>query len=124
MSVTAADVQAQEPFERAAGTDHGSYRAQAGTDFRVTRGDAIVVLRLASVSDDQRLGEFQQFSLYFHGPPAALLTQGIYLLDHDVLGTLALFIVPILGSNQERIVYEACFNRRVPGDAVAKGVGE
>lgn len=116
-----ADVQAQQAFARAAGTDHAGYRAQAGSDFRVTRGDDTVPLRLASVSDEQRLGEFQQFSLYFHGPPAALLTQGIYLLDHDVIGTLALFLVPILGSNQERIVYEACFNRRVPADAVAKG---
>ena len=116
-----ADVQAQQAFERAAGTDHAGYRAQTGSDFRVTRGDDTVLLRLASVSDEQRLGEFQQFSLYFHGPPAALLPQGIYLLDHDVIGTLALFLVPILGSNQERIVYEACFNRRVPVHAVAKG---
>jgi hypothetical protein len=119
--VTAADSQAQELFDRAARTGHGAYCDQAGTDFRVTSGDTTVLLRLISVSDEQRFGEFQQFSLYFHGSPAALLPQGIYQLAHDVLGTLALFIVPILGSNDERIVYEACFNRRVPEGATTEG---
>lgn len=118
--MTGAAAPAHEPFDRAAGTGHDAYRAQSGTDFNVTRGDGTVALRLASVSDEQRVGEFQQFSLYFHGPPAALLPQGIHLLEHDVLGTLALFLVPILGSNHERIVYEACFNQRVTADAVLK----
>jgi hypothetical protein len=51
--------------------------------------------------------------------PAALraqlrmLPQGTYSFRHDTLGEFLLFIVPVVGSNDERIVYEACFNRRV-----------
>ena len=33
---------------------------------------------------------------------------------HDALGTLELFIVPVLGSNHERIVYQACLSRPLP----------
>jgi hypothetical protein len=103
----------REPFDRAAQTEPGEYREQVGTIFEVEHSDGAIPLRLASVSDERISHDFVQFSLFFHGPPARLLSQGIYYFGHATLGRLALFIVPILGSNHERIVYEACFNRRV-----------
>jgi hypothetical protein len=102
-----------DPFDAAARLEPQDYRAQVDTVFDVEHADGAIPLRLASVSADVVAGGFQQFSLFFHGPPARLLVQGIYMLRHQALGTLALFIVPILGSTRERIVYEACFNRTV-----------
>jgi hypothetical protein len=103
---------ARQPFDAAARTEPHAFRAQIDTGFEVEHADGPIPLRLASVSDDVVVSGFLQFSLFFHGPPARLLPQGIYVLRHETLGALALFIVPILGSTRERIVYEACFNRR------------
>lgn len=122
MTTTANTLNAREPFDRAAHTEPHAYRAHAGTDFFVDAPHGQVALRLDRVSDERVTGGFRQYSLYFHGPPAQLLPQGIYLFTHDTLGALALFIVPVLGSNHERIVYEACFNQRVnSGGAVVQG---
>ena len=103
----------QEAFHRAAQTEAADYRAHVDTVFEVDDAEGSIPLRLVKVSDDPVVDGFTRFSLYFHGPPSRLLQQGIYVLRHASLGELALFIVPILGSNLDRIVYEACFNRRV-----------
>ena len=71
-------------------------------------------MRLIEVSDGRSGGGFQRFSVLFYGPPDRPLVQGTYTFHHEVLGSLALFIVPVLGSNAERLVYEACFSQPVP----------
>jgi hypothetical protein len=120
-SVIRADPE-QGAFHRAARTVPRDYRAQIDTLFEVEGAEGPIPLRLVRISDDVVINGFLQFSLFFHGPPARLLPQGIYVLGHPSLGALALFIVPILGSNHERIVYEACFNRRVtPADPQGAG---
>ena len=48
------------------------------------------------------------FSLLFRGPVTPVLPQRIYRLDHDALGALDLFLVPI-GPRDGGIVYEAIF---------------
>ena len=50
----------------------------------------------------------QQFSLFFRGPPAPQLSQGTWELDHDGMGQLALFLVP-LAPEGEGARYEAAF---------------
>lgn len=49
------------------------------------------------------------FTLVFRGPAAAAFPQGIYLLQHPVLGSLELFLVPI-GPDAQGMCYEANFN--------------
>jgi len=51
----------------------------------------------------------QQFSLIFRGPPQQLLEQATWALAHPVLGTLAIFLVP-LGRDAAGIDYQAIFN--------------
>jgi hypothetical protein len=99
-----------------------AYREHVGATFAVHGVDEAVPLRLVEVSEPRVASGFRQFSLYFHGPPSAVLPQGIYTLAHPALGPLALFIVPILGSNHERIVYEACFNQRVSAAGTPESV--
>jgi len=118
--VIADDDAAREPFDRAARTTPAEYGAHTGSEFRATTSGGTITLRLASLSAGRVVDGFEQFSLFFHGPADALLQQGIYILEHDRLGALALFLVPILGSNRERIVYEACFNRPVMPEAGAE----
>lgn len=79
-----------------------------------TLADAIP-LELAAATDLQSLGRDssprqQPFSLLFLGPVSRqYLLQRIYRLEHDQLGGLDLFLVP-LGPEGGRMRYEAVFN--------------
>jgi hypothetical protein len=50
----------------------------------------------------------QPFSLVFRAAKEVVLPQRIYQLEHDTMGTLELFLVPI-GPDQEGMRYEAVF---------------
>jgi len=50
----------------------------------------------------------RQFSLLFGGPGDPQLSQGIWELDHDEMGALALFLVPI-GKDADGTRYQAAF---------------
>lgn len=99
--------QAGKPVESEAAT----FRPHVDTTFVADRGAREVPLRLAEVGDERVSGGIEQFSLFFHGPADRVLPQGTYALEHTTLGLLALFLVPVVGSNHERIVYQACFSR-------------
>jgi hypothetical protein len=58
----------------------------------------------------------ERFSLVFRGPRDRLLQQGMYQLQHDQLGVLELFLVPV-GRDHEGLYYEAVFNRLRRSDA-------
>jgi len=55
-----------------------------------------------------RAGGRRPFSLIFRSPPAAPLPQRIYRLQHEELGPLDLFLVPI-GPDEAGMCYEAVF---------------
>lgn len=90
---------------------YAEYRSAVDTTFRIEHGGISIPLRLAEVTQARIGGGFEQFSLVFHGSGDLILQQGTYALHHGALGTMQLFIVPVLGSNAERMVYEAVFNR-------------
>jgi hypothetical protein len=80
------------------------FRASQGTRFRLTAGSPGAG---SPVSVDTELAEVTEhpsgvpgslrtpFSVLFHGPLQPVMPQGIYRLEHDRLGTLELFIVPV-----------------------------
>lgn len=98
----------------AAQVEKATFRTQCGTTFRVIRDGEEVPLLLAEIVDGPSYGSMESFSLFFHGPADRLLEQATYTFEHDALGSLVLFVVPVLGSNAERIVYEAMFVRPAP----------
>jgi hypothetical protein len=59
------------------------------------------------------------FSLIFRGPKAPLVPQGLYQLQHDRLGELSLYLVPVGPENDAAqsggMQYEAVFNRIING---------
>ena len=59
----------------------------------------------SAVRTDGRL----PFSLMFRAPPGTRLPQRIYRLEHDELGMLELFLVPI-GPDADGMCYEAVFS--------------
>ena len=93
------------------------YLAQVDTKFRVATGSGTtieleLIEAVAEPSRPARPGiRADPFSLCFRGPFAPGLPQMIHRLDHAVLGSIALFLVPIgpegdaLGTH-----YQAVFN--------------
>ena len=82
------------------------------TKFRIT-GDNPLELELTAVKGymnkpDEETG-MERFSAFFHGPGDRQLPQQIYPLEHDVMGTFDLFLVPI-GRDEKGFRYEAVFN--------------
>ena len=51
----------------------------------------------------------QPFTLLFRGPPQFVLPQRIYRFEHDTLGELNVFIVPV-GRTAAGVNYEAVFS--------------
>jgi hypothetical protein len=49
------------------------------------------------------------FSLFFHGPLEQFLPQGIHTLQHEPLGEMEIFLVPV-GRDASGFLYEAAFN--------------
>jgi hypothetical protein len=49
-----------------------------------------------------------QFSLVFRGPAEPILPQATYAVDHDELGHLDMFLVPI-GADGDGVRYQAVF---------------
>jgi hypothetical protein len=94
--------------------DPAVFRQHLDTVFRVSHGASQVPLRLADVAEEPPARGVRQFSLFFHGPGDPQLPQAIHTFEHDALGTLELFIVPVIGSTRERIVYQAAFNLLAP----------
>jgi hypothetical protein len=80
------------------------FRDQKDTRFRLT-GDSLhegspisFEAELVNVTEyaENALGTFRiPFSVVFHGPAEPVLLQGTYRLEHEDLGTLEVFIVPV-----------------------------
>ena len=69
-------------------------------------------LELIEVHDLNYSPKLEQFSLIFVGALTPALPQRLYDMEHEHLGSLQLFLVP-LGPDSEgkRMRYEAAFNR-------------
>lgn len=81
------------------------------TTFRIEipQSDPLAV-QLAEVTERHDSPRLEQFSVIFHGPVEIPLRQGTYLLEHERLGKIELFLVPV-GPEGGHLRYEAVFNR-------------
>jgi hypothetical protein len=80
-----------------------------GTRFRVTHESGSSEIELVNVSEfpGSAEGTFRKpFSVLFHGPLDAVLPQGTHRMEHERLGELELFMVPI-GPNEPAAAGEA-----------------
>ena len=88
-----------------------SFRPLVGSGFLLKRNNAEVPFELVEATDRTPSGvRGEQFSLVFAGPAEPALPQSMYPLDHDRLGRLEIFLVPV-GMEGGLRLYEAFFNR-------------
>ncbi len=71
---------------------------------------SLVLMEVADLSSDPENDE--SFSLLFHATGPGLLGQGLYQLNHQEMGSQALFLVPV-DADESGAYYEAVFNRKV-----------
>ena len=69
-----------------------------------------VPLELVGVTKVNYSPRLDNFSLIFRGPNSPLVPQGSYRLNHQKLGEMTIFLVPI-GLDGAGMQYEAVFNR-------------
>lgn len=90
------------------------FAQQLNTKFYIPFDDRRVELELFRVAGDksslEKIEGVERFALYFHGPGDFYLPQSIYRMEHDALGVLEIFIVPV-GLQNNRYQYEAVFSR-------------
>jgi hypothetical protein len=90
---------------------HPTFVEHLNTKLRVLReGLDPVEIQLTEVGEFLQSPNQERFSIVFRGPLDAFLQQGIYTLDHDQMGRLSLFMVPVR-MNDKGYDYEAVFNR-------------
>ena len=91
---------------------HASFEEHLNTPFRVHFGGEApleVVLYQVRLHEAHGGPRKQPFSLYFQGPRQPVLPQQIYRLEHEKMGTMEIFLVPI-GPEGQGMGYEAVFN--------------
>jgi hypothetical protein len=80
--------------------------------FTIRFADGVIDLTLAEVTPAPghwgRGDHRQPFSVLFEGTPEHVLPQGLWPLDHEELGRIELFLVP-LGPEGDVMQYEAVF---------------
>lgn len=69
----------------------------------------VTLVEVEEFGIEPRGGGRKPFSLIFHGPLSPGLPQHIYTLEHDALGKLDVFIVP-LGPEQGSMRYQVIFS--------------
>jgi hypothetical protein len=87
------------------------FSGHVNTKFLMRYGDSQTAeLELISVTDVGSSPRQSQFSIQFVGPKEGPTAQGIFRLEHERLGALDLFLVPI-ARDKDGLRYEAVFNR-------------
>ena len=91
-------------------------RKQLNTKFSIPLEERRVDLELTEVMGAENgmpeLEGTERFSLYFLGPGDFYLPQRIYRMEHDELGELDMFIVPV-SKDKTGYRYEAVFSRLI-----------
>ena len=95
---------------------HEVFSEHVGSTFRIGLEDGgsvdmtlIEATRLGSRSDSGSTAKRDPFSLLFRAPKETALPQKIYEIEHEGIGSFAMFIVPI-GVDDSGTLYEAVFN--------------
>jgi hypothetical protein len=90
--------------------DAKAFSENLNTKFLATLDGKTVELELIQVSELNYSPLQEAFSILFRGTLDTLLRQGLYEMEHDRLGSFAIFMTPV-ARQQDGFHYEACFNR-------------
>jgi uncharacterized protein DUF6916 len=89
------------------------FSKHVGTKFQTTIGEREIQLELSKVKgylpgENEQRG-MERFSVFFEGPVDIKLPQQTYRLQHEQMGEIEIFLVPV-SVNEQGFQYEAVFN--------------
>jgi hypothetical protein len=88
------------------------FAAQLCTRFKTQlHNSSPVELELSAVEEPGTSPQMELFRLHFRGPRTPRLSQQIYRLEHEKLGTFGIFLTAI-GADETGIFYESVFFRK------------
>ncbi len=87
-----------------------SFSDHLHTTFYLAQPPERAPLELIEVIERNDSREFEQFSLIFRAAREPVLPQRTYHVEHETLGSMDLFLVPI-GPDDSGMRYQAVFNR-------------
>lgn len=85
------------------------YAEQVNTKFRLSETEQKFEIELVEATAPVTAGRQKIYSLFFTSPKEYFLPQKTYELEHDALGDLTLFLVPV-EETENNFVYESVFN--------------
>lgn len=85
------------------------FEGHIGSTFEVTDVESPLTLVLDRLEVAPSSSRHVQYALFFRAKGDSPLDQRMYHLDHEALGELDLFLVPV-GRVQDETEYQACFN--------------
>ncbi|WP_163833578.1 DUF6916 family protein [Spartinivicinus ruber] len=91
---------------------HQDFNKEINTPFIIKTNKSELILELAEVKVLRKAqGENQrdQFSLLFKGDAECFLPQQIYQLNHEIMGELSLFLVPVGRDHQSDHIQEGAY---------------
>jgi hypothetical protein len=92
---------------------HDEFSKHVGTQFKIALAESEFSLKLVEVKaympGENEQDGMERFSVFFDGPGDIRLPQQTYRLEHDKMGELDLFLVPVSG-DEKGFRYEAVFN--------------
>lgn len=92
----------------------GTFSPHVGTEFvledQAGRRVALLLGEVRSLGLQPNAPRAEPFALMFTGPAQPFLEQRIYRFEHQVLGPLDIFIVPVGTDDVGALYYEAVFN--------------
>lgn len=90
-----------------------AFAEQLNTKFDIYLApENVVAAKLSEVTELRKMPHNEIFSIFLHAPVDVPFGQNIYKIEHSVLGSFELFLVPV-GKDEEGVKYEAVFNRLV-----------
>lgn len=96
--------------------DYAAFAEQVGASFALATPAGTFTLTLVSADRHPAPPGYESFTLLFRGPASPYLPQAIYSLQHDALGSIEIFLVPI-SQDSQGLSYEAVFNMLREGGA-------
>lgn len=91
---------------------HADFVPHVNTKFQLQLPSAAALeVKLIKAEEYTSAPHQERFALFFLAPPEMPVQQGTYQLEHEQLGTGALFLVPVT-NDEEGLCFEAVFNRR------------
>lgn len=88
---------------------YDAFAAQIHTTFWLTTGGESLPLELLNVSPLRQNPVYESYSLVLRGPADAHIPQASYRFEHEAIGPIEIFIVPIR-QDQQGQYFEASFN--------------